>query len=342
MTTIEQPFQTETVSLRALQWAKRWALSQETVLLIITIVAIAVLSTRNERFLTQRNLEKEAVLLFEVGLMALPMTYIIITGGIDLSVGSIFGMSAIILGFMWQDYGWPIESAIVAAMVVGTLGGLLNGLFIVRLGVPPLITTLATLAFYRGVALGISEARSARGFPKEFYQIGRGRFDVTIPYLAKLDYPNQIWVLAMAVIITGVILSRTSFGRSLYAIGNNELATRFAGIRVNRNKLLIYTFSGFMCGVASVFFVSRVTTTRSDMGTGMELDVIAAVVLGGTSIFGGSGSVVGTLLGVILIAALKNGLLLAGQKGDAAQVMVGAVLIAAILINNTIQRTLKR
>jgi rhamnose transport system permease protein len=251
-------------------------------------------------------------------------------------------MSAIILGFMWQDYGWPIESAIVAAMVVGTLGGLLNGLFIVRLGVPPLITTLATLAFYRGVALGISEARSARGFPKEFYQIGRGRFDVTIPYLAKLDYPNQIWVLAMAVIITGVILSRTSFGRSLYAIGNNELATRFAGIRVNRNKLLIYTFSGFMCGVASVFFVSRVTTTRSDMGTGMELDVIAAVVLGGTSIFGGSGSVVGTLLGVILIAALKNGLLLAGQKGDAAQVMVGAVLIAAILINNTIQRTLKR
>lgn len=334
MATMEQPIQhPDDLASRIGNFFKRLILSQEFILLVITIITMAVLSTQNERFLTERNLKRETVLLFEVGLIALPMTYVIITGGIDLSVGSMFGLSAIILGFTWQDYGWSIEAAIVAAIVTGTLCGLFNGMFIVRLGVPPLIMTLATLAIFRGLALGISEARSARGFPRHFFEIGRGDF---------MDYPHQMWVLGLAVLISGLILARTTFGRSLYAIGNNELATRFAGIRVNRNKLLIYTFSGFMSGVAAVFFVSRVTTTRSDMGTGMELDVIAAVVLGGTSIFGGTGSVLGTLFGVILIAVLKNGLLLAGQKGDAAQVMIGAILILAILINNTIQHYLKR
>jgi len=331
-TTITQELQ-ESAGSRAVRLAKRVLLSQELILLIITLLAIFILSEQNDRFLTRRNLEREAVLLFEVGLVALPMTYIIITGGIDLSVGSIFGMSAIILGFMWQDHGWPIEMAIVAAIVAGTIGGFINGLFIVWLGVPPLIMTVATMALYRGVALGISEARSARGFPAEFFEIGRGEL---------WGLPHQIWALAIATIITAIVLARTPFGRSLYAVGNNELAARFAGIRVRRVKLAIYMLSGLMCGIAAVFFVSRVTTTRSDMGTGMELDAIAAVVLGGTSIFGGSGSIIGTLLGVILIAALKNGLLLAGYKGDASLVMVGAVLILAILVNNTIQRYVRR
>ncbi len=331
-TTITQELQ-ESAGSRAVRLAKRVLLSQELILLVITLLAIFILSEQNDRFLTRRNLEREAVLLFEVGLVALPMTYIIITGGIDLSVGSIFGMSAIILGFMWQDHGWPIEMAIVAAIVAGTIGGFINGLFIVWLGVPPLIMTVATMALYRGVALGISEARSARGFPAEFFEIGRGEL---------WGLPHQIWALAIATIITAIVLARTPFGRSLYAVGNNELAARFAGIRVRRVKLAIYMLSGLMCGIAAVFFVSRVTTTRSDMGTGMELDAIAAVVLGGTSIFGGSGSIIGTLLGVILIAALKNGLLLAGYKGDASLVMVGAVLILAILVNNTIQRYVRR
>jgi rhamnose transport system permease protein len=333
MATMEQTLPTERLSLRAVRLARRLLLSQEMILLVITIITMLILSTRNERYLTRLNLERETVLLFEVALIALPMTYIIITGGIDLSVGSNFGMSAIILGFTWQDYGWPLRASILAAIVVGTLGGLVNGLVIVRLNVPPLIATLATLAMYRGVALGVSQGRSARGFPRWFFDIGRGQY---------MGYPNQIWVLAIAVIVTALLLSRTSFGRSLYAIGNNELATRFSGIRVNRNKLLIYTFSGFMCGVAAVFFVSRVTTTRSDMGTGMELTVITAVVLGGTSIFGGSGSIIGTLLGAILISALKSGLLLAGFKGDASLVLVGAILIIAILVNTTLQRFLSQ
>jgi rhamnose transport system permease protein len=303
-------------------------LTQELILLVITLIAVAVLATRNERFLTERNLEREISLIFEVAIMALPMTFIIITGGIDLSVGSIFGMSAIFLGFLWQDAQLPLEVAIILSLLVGTIAGFINGLIIVRLGVPPLITTLATLALYRGVALGISQARSARGFPDWFLELGRG--DV-------LGAPWQLWILLVGIVLSAVILSRTTFGRSVYAIGNNELASRFSGIPVNRIKLALYTASGFTAALAAWVFVSRVTTTRSDMGSGMELDVIAAVVLGGTSIFGGAGSILGTVLGLILIQVLKNGLLLAGVKGDATIVMIGVILILAILVNNFIR-----
>jgi rhamnose transport system permease protein len=308
--------------------ASKALLTQEIILLVITLIAVAVLATRNQRFLSERNLEREITLIFEVAIMALPMTFIIITGGIDLSVGSIFGMSAIFLGFLWQDAQLPLEVAIVLSLLVGTIAGFINGLIIVRLGVPPLITTLATLALYRGVALGISQARSARGFPDWFLELGRG--DV-------LGAPWQLWILLGGIVLSAVVLSRTTFGRSVYAIGNNELASRFSGIPVNRVKLALYTASGFTAALAAWVFVSRVTTTRSDMGAGLELDVIAAVVLGGTSIFGGAGSIVGTVLGLILIQVLKNGLLLAGVKGDATIVMIGVILILAILVNNFIR-----
>ena len=188
--------------------------------------------------------------------------------------------------------------------------------------------TLATLALYRGLAEGISEARSARGYPEWFFQLGQGDF---------LGIPTQLWLLIIAVIIFAIVLARTRLGRALYAIGNNETGARFSGLTVNRYLLFIYTFSGFMSAVAGYIFVSRVSTTRSDMGTGIELDVIAAVVLGGTSIFGGTGSVPGTIIGVVLIQLLKNGLVLTGVTSDATIVVIGSVLIFAILVNNFIQ-----
>jgi rhamnose transport system permease protein len=309
--------------------ARTALLSQEGVLLIILIVSVAILSFLSEPFRTVENILNQGRLLTEVGLVALPMTYIIITGGIDLSVGSVFGLSAVVLGYTWDKLGLPLELAIVVALVTSTIAGFVNGWFIVRVGVPPLIMTLATLAFYRGLAEGISQARSARGYPEWFYQLGQREL---------LGVPTQLWILVIAAIVAAIILSRAVFGRSLYAIGNNELGARFSGIPVSRYKLLIYTFSGFMAGLAGYIFVSRVSTTRSDMGTGLELDVIAAVVLGGTSIFGGTGSIGGTMIGVVLIQLLKNGLSLAGMKGDATIVIIGLVLILAILLNNLIQR----
>jgi len=303
--------------------------SQESVLLFITVIAVLILSTQTDKFLTVRNLLNQGRLMTEIGLIALPMTYIIVTGGIDLSVGSIAGLSAIMLGYGWYNLGLPLELAIVLALGIGALAGFANGLFIVLFRVPPLIMTLATLAFYRGLAEGIAQARSVRDYPEWFYALGQRE---------TLGIPNQLYFLVIAAIITAIILSRTTFGRSLYAIGNNELAARFSGIPVRRNKLIIYTLSGFMSGFAGYVLVSRVSTTRSDMGSGWELDAIAAVVLGGTSIFGGSGSIVGTMIGLVLIQLLKNGLALTGVTGDATIVVIGSVLILSTLINSVIQR----
>lgn len=234
-------------------------LSQEGVLFIILVVSVLFLAARTDKFLQASNLLTQGRLMVEVGLVALPMTFIIITGGIDLSVGSILGLTAIMLGVFWNNVGLPLELSVVLALGVATLAGFLNGLFIVRVGVPPLIMTLATLAFYRGLAEGISEGRSVRGYPEWFYRVGQGDF---------LGLPTQIWFLIIGIIISAVILSRTTFGRTLYAIGNNEVGARFSGLRVDRAKLLIYSFSGLMSGLAGWIFVSRVTTTRSDMGVG--------------------------------------------------------------------------
>ena len=300
-------------------------LRHETVLAVILVAALTLLSLQTDRFLTTDNLLNQGRLMTEIGLIALPMTYIIITAGIDLSVGSIMGLCAIMLGYGWKNLGLPLELSLALSLLIGTAAGALNGWFITRIRVPPLIMTLATLALYRGLAEGISQARSVRGYPDWFFSLGQGEL---------AGVPTQLWILLLATLAAGVVLARTSFGRMLYAIGNNETAARFSALPVDRCKIVIYALSGFTAGLAACIFVSRVSTTRSDMGTGVELDVIAAVVLGGTSIFGGTGTILGTALGVVLVQLLKNGLALTGVKGDATIVVIGSVLILSILVSN--------
>lgn len=306
----------------------RFHVSQEMVLLVALVVALLILSVTANRFMTVSNMLNQGRLMTEVALVALPMTFIIITGGIDLSVGSMMGLTAILLGVFWQNVGLPLPFAVGLAVACAAAAGFFNGLLITRVRVPPLIMTLATLALYRGLAEGISEARSVRGYPEWFFVLGQGEV---------FGVPTQLWILVVAIIVFWIVLSRTTFGRALYAIGHNETAARYSAIRVDRIKVVIYTLSGLMAGIAGVIFVSRVSTTRSDMGTGLELDVIAAVVLGGTSIFGGVGTIAGTVLGFTLIQLLKNGLALTGVKGDATIVVIGTVLILSILITNLLQ-----
>jgi rhamnose transport system permease protein len=304
-------------------------LRHETILAVLVVLALAILAQRSDRFYTVDNLLNQGRLMAEVGLVALSMTFVIITGGIDLSVGSIIGLVAILLGVLWQNVGLPLPLAIILAMAIGTLSGVANGWIITRFRVPPLIATLATLALYRGLAEGISQARSVRGYPEWFFLIGQGEM---------LGVPVQLWILVVVAMIAAGVLGFTVFGRITYAVGNNETAAKFSGLAVERTKLLIYGASGFTASLAAVIFVSRVTTTRSDMGTGWELDAITAVVLGGTSIFGGRGTIIGTVLGLILMQALKNGLLLAGYKGDSTIVVIGAALILTILLSNIFRR----
>jgi rhamnose transport system permease protein len=304
-------------------------LRHETILAAMLVVALFGLGLFNDRFLTIDNLLNQGRLMTEIGLIALPMTFVIVTGGIDVSVGAIVGLCAIVLGYSWKNLGFPLPLAIVFTLVVGAAAGLANGLVITRIKVPPIITTIATLTLFRGLAEGISQAHSVRGYPDWFYFLGQG--DV-------FGVPTQLLVLFLAIIVFGVALDRTTFGRTLYAIGSNETAARFSALPVERVKLAAYTLSGLMASLSALVLVSRVTTTRSDMGMGYELDAIAAVVLGGTSIFGGSGTIWGTVIGAVMIQLLKNGLALTGVKGDATIMVIGVVLIASVLIASSLQR----
>lgn len=308
----------------------RSLLRHESFLAVLLVAALVVLSFQSDKFFTVSNLLNQGRLMTEIGLVALAMTFVIATGGIDLSVGSILGLTAILTGVFWKNVGLPLPLAAFGAVAVGTFCGFVNGIIIARFKVPPLIATLATLALYRGLAEGISEARSVRGYPEWFYVLGQGEV---------LGIPTQFAILVVAAIVASVILAYTTWGRTTYSVGANEIAARFSGLPVEKTKLAIYTMSGFTAAIAAVIFVSRVSTTRSDMGTGIELDAITAVVLGGTSIFGGRGTIVGTILGLCVIQALKNGLSLAGVKGDGTIMLIGAVLILAILASNLFGRS---
>jgi rhamnose transport system permease protein len=306
-----------------------WLTVQEAVLIGLLLVAIVVLSFSSDRFLTAANLLNQTRFLSEVAIIAVPMTVIIILGGIDLSVGSIMAFSAVTLGFSWQVLGLPLWAAVLVGIGGGALAGYLNGMIIVYLGVPPLIVTLATLAIFRGLSYGISQSRSFNGFPDAFAFWGSGEF---------LGIPVQLYLLIIVLILSSVILAATPLGRTIYAIGNNETAARFAGLRVGGIKILAYTASGLMAGVAGFIFTSRVTSTRADAATGLELDVIAAVVFGGTSIFGGRGTILGTALGVVTIQLLKNGLQLTGVRGEGTVILIGSVLIVSILLNQLLEK----
>src|SRR5947208_13230509 len=207
----------------------RRLLRHETILAVLVVVALVVLAAQSERFFTADNLLNQGRLMSEVGLVALTMTFVIVTGGIDLSVGWMVGRSAILVGVFWKNVGLALPIAMVLAVGAGGLAGLLNGLIITRFKVPPLIATLATLALYRGLAEGISEARSVRGYPEWFFVLGQG--DV-------LGVPTQLWVLGLCVVVAALILGLTTFGRAAYAIGANETAARFSGVAVDRTKLM--------------------------------------------------------------------------------------------------------
>jgi len=307
----------------------RLILRHETTLFALILFCFLVLSYQTQHFATIENILNQGRFLTEVGIIALIMTFVIVTGGIDLSVGSILGLSAICLGVFWKNFGLPLPIASLLAVAVGTAAGLMNGFIITRFRVPPLIATLATLALYRGLAEGISQARSVRGYPDWFFVLGQGEL---------WGIPTQLWLLLLFAALTSFILGFTTWGRATYAIGANETAARYSGIKVDKVKLLIYGASGFASGLAAVIFVSRVSTTRQDMGMGLELDAITAVVLGGTSIFGGKGTVIGTIFGLILIQVLKNGLSLSGVRSDGTIVAIGSILIITLIISNLFNR----
>ena len=307
---------------------RRIKFSREVVLLGVLIVLMVVMSLLSPLFFTVGNLLNTSRFFVEVGLMALGMTLIIITGGIDLSVGSNLALVSVAVGFSYAA-GLPLPLAIVFGLVVGLAAGLFNGLFITLLDLHPLVVTLGTFALFQGLAYGLTNAEAVSDFPGWFAYFGQAYFG---------PVPLQLFIFILAVAVVWLILSRTSFGRYVYAIDNNEEAARFSGVPVRKVKLALYAGIGLLVAIASVIYTSRVYTARGDSGLGLELDVISAVVLGGASIYGGSGTIGGTVLGVLIIATLRNGLVLAGVPSTWQVFVLGILLLVAVFLNEFFRR----
>jgi rhamnose transport system permease protein len=297
--------------------------SRELVLLGVLIALMLVMAQLSPFFLTLGNLLDTSRYFVEIGLIALGMTLIIITAGIDLSVGAGLALVSVAVGFSFAT-GLSLPLALVLGLLTGLGAGLFNGLFITRLDLHPLVVTLGTFALFRGLAYGLSDADAVSSYPAWFAYFGQA-------YLGPM--PGQLILFVVAVIVAWIVLSRTSFGRYVYAIGSNEEAARFSGVPVRKVKLALYTGIGFLVALAAIIYTSRVSTARADSGLGLELDVIAAVVLGGASIYGGVGTIAGTVLGVLIIATLRNGLVLAGVPSTWQLFLLGILVISAVFLN---------
>ncbi|BAS26414.1 ABC transporter permease [Limnochorda pilosa] len=259
----------------------------------------------------------------EIGLMALAMTLVIVLGEIDLSVASVLALSGVVLGSL-HEAGIRLAMGLPAALGLGTFLGLFNGWLTTRLKLPSLVVTLGTMALYRGLGQILLGDRSTYGFPAWFVS-------VDLHYLPGTPVPLPLVIFALFAVVFYLLLHRTVAGRLVYAVGNNAEACRFSGIAVDRVKILVFTLSGFMSAAAGIMMTSRFGSARWDMATGLELDVITTVVLGGTSIFGGRGTVAGTVLALFVIGTLRYGMGLANILPQNQSVVIGALLILSIL-----------
>lgn len=271
------------------------------------------------------------------GIVAVPMTFIIASAGIDLSVGSILALAGVTLGLLYSDAEWNIYAACAGAVVAGAAAGAINGGVSSYLRVPPLVVTLATMALFRGLAMGLSRARSLGGFPEGFTSISSGRtFGVFGLQVGQSALPFSFAAM-LFVFLAGWVLMRASWlGRYAECIGENETAAAFAAIDVRRLKTLLYMASGAACGVAALFHTALYATAKADTASGLELEAIACVVVGGTRISGGRGSVTGTLLGLLIIGILRHGLLMAGVRQQYVIIYVGILVIVAAVLNERI------
>lgn len=273
----------------------------------------------------------------EIGVLASVMTAILLTGGIDLSVGSTIALCGMVVGVLWQRYDWPIELAAVAGVACGFAAGAVNGSLVV-MGIAPLVATLATMAFYAGLAMAISGGDRIVGLPDGFTWIGQGKL---------LALPNQLWLLGAGFLAAYVVVHHTRHGRYLYAIGENRLAARFAAVPVARVDWTLYALSGLVAGVVALAYTSRGGAAVPRPQAGYELQVIACVVLGGTRVTGGAGGIGRTLLGLAVLSHLQIGLGLLGSfklhvpwsdsawvlTAHSRSIVIGVLLVAAAVWN---------
>jgi rhamnose transport system permease protein len=302
---------------------RRILLSRETAIVALLLI-VAIVSAISVRGFGQPI--TVTFLLLDVApilLIALPMTLVMITGEIDLSVGSMVGLSSVVTGALVQAHV-PFGLAALAALAVGMIGGAVNGFLVTVVGLPSLAVTIGTLALFRGLAVGTLGTTAVTDFPAEWTALAQAKISgTTIPYI-------MVPFLVLLAIFA-VVLHFTPFGRGIYAIGLSKDAARFSGVHVERTKMLLFIASGLVAAFAGIFYTLRYGSARGDNATGLELQVIAAVVLGGVSVFGGRGQLYGVVAAVLLIGTLSSALRLANVTSDVINIITGVLLVLSVV-----------
>ena len=314
--------------MKILKHLKSW----EGFLAIILLVVVIVNTLLSESFLSIENQINLFVLSIEKVIIALIMAKIIINAEIDLSVASMMGLSACALGWFVES-GMSMTMALIASITIGAVGGAFNGFWITVVKLPSLVVTLAMLIGFRGLARVLIGDRSIKMFPQWFEDLGQQPLFLNIPFSV---------MIFMAVLICVVItLEYTGFGRHIYTIGINQNVALYSGINVARVKMLLFIFSGIISAIAGILYAARLGTVRGDMGLGFELDIITIVLLGGVSIFGGSGSIYGVILSILIVLYLRNGMSLSNITGHLQTGVIGVLLILSVLIPNVLENMKK-
>jgi len=315
---------TEKLQSGPLAFLKTWE-GLLVVILILTIVANVIISPE---FLTVQNQINLFQLSIEKIIAALVMTFIIISAEIDLSVASVMGLSACAFGVMVHA-GMPAGYAIVLCLLLGVGAGATNAFFVAYVGIPSLVVTLATLIGYRGFARVLLEDKGIGDFPDWFNSLGR---DALVG-----PFPLSLIIFAIMILGLGFILHRTGFGRQVFVIGNNAEVARYSGVRVPRVRSILFVMSSTTAAMAGLLYAARLSSVRGDAALGFELDIITMVLLGGVSVFGGRGSLLGVLLSILIVLNLRNGMALANVTGHIQTGVTGILLIASVLIPNLLQ-----
>jgi ribose/xylose/arabinose/galactoside ABC-type transport system permease subunit len=297
---------------------------RETGIGLVVLVLVLFLTFATKNFATADNLAIVARQVSLVAILAMGMTLVILIGGIDLSVGSVVVITAVLIGKAMVELALPIWLSILIGLGIGALAGLINGLLITKTGVPPFIITLGMMGLARGAALVITKGNSISGFPKAYLEIGQG-------YLGPVPYPVII-ALVLAVIIH-IMLTYTTFGRRIYLVGSNEEAALLSGISVNKIKVMVFTLCSTLAATEAIIETARFSTAMGNAGTGYELTAIGSVIIGGASMNGGEGTIIGTLLGATLLGLINNGLVQLGVSTYWQQVFSGSIIILAVALD---------